>query len=35
MKDPNKEKIADHHAAIITEIGGDLQSEGMRDSSHA
>jgi len=32
MKDPNIEKIAEHYAAIITEIGGDLKSEGMRDT---
>jgi GTP cyclohydrolase IA len=30
--EPNIEKIAEHYAAIITEIGGDLQSEGMRDT---
>jgi GTP cyclohydrolase I len=30
MKEPNTEKIAKHYAAIITEIGGDLKSEGMR-----
>jgi GTP cyclohydrolase I len=30
MKEPNAEKIAKHYAAIITEIGGDLKSEGMR-----
>jgi GTP cyclohydrolase I len=30
MKEPNIEKIAEHYAAIITEIGGDLNSEGMR-----
>jgi GTP cyclohydrolase I len=27
---PNLQKIAEHYAAIITEIGGDLKSEGMR-----
>jgi GTP cyclohydrolase I len=32
MKDPNIEKIAEHYAAIITEIGGDLESEGMRET---
>lgn len=30
MNEPNIQKIAEHYAAIITEIGGDLQSEGMR-----
>lgn len=30
MKEPNLEKLAEHYAAIITEIGGDLNSEGMR-----
>jgi GTP cyclohydrolase IA len=30
--EPNIEKLAEHYAAIITEIGGDLQSEGMRDT---
>ena len=30
MKEPNIEKLAEHYAAIITEIGGDLNSEGMR-----
>ena len=32
MKEPNIEKIAEHYAAIITEIGGDLNSEGMRET---
>lgn len=32
MNDPNIEKIAEHYAAIITEIGGDLKSPGMRDT---
>ena len=30
MKEPNIEKLAGHYAAIIAEIGGDLESEGMR-----
>src|SRR3982751_6319121 len=30
MKEPNLDKLAEHYAAIITEIGGDLKSEGMR-----
>ena len=32
MKEPDLDKIAEHYAAIITEIGGDLKSEGMRDT---
>ena len=32
MKEPNVEKMAEHYAAIISEIGGDLKSEGMRDT---
>ena len=31
-KVPDVAKIAQHYAAIIEEIGGDLQSEGMRDT---
>jgi GTP cyclohydrolase IA len=31
-KVPDLEKIAQHYAAIIQEIGGDLNSEGMRDT---
>src|SRR6516162_8830193 len=30
MKQPDTNKIADHYAAILTEIGADLQSEGMK-----
>jgi GTP cyclohydrolase I len=30
MKEPNLAKLAEHFAAIISEIGGDLNSEGMR-----
>lgn len=30
MNEPNIEKLAGYYAAIITEIGGDLSSEGMR-----
>lgn len=30
MKVPDTGKLAEHYAAIITEIGGDLNSEGMR-----
>lgn len=32
MKQPDLDKIAAHYAAIITEIGGDLNSEGLRDT---
>jgi GTP cyclohydrolase I len=32
MKQPDTNKIADHYAAILTEIGADLQSEGMKDT---
>jgi GTP cyclohydrolase I len=32
MKDPDINKLAGHYAAIIAEIGGDLSSEGMRDT---
>jgi GTP cyclohydrolase IA len=32
MKDPDIQEIAAHYAAIITEIGGDLNSAGMRDT---
>lgn len=31
-KVPDLAKIAEHYAAIITEIGGDLKSEGMRET---
>ena len=32
MKEPDLAKIAEHYAAIIAEIGADLNSEGMRDT---
>lgn len=32
MKIPNTEKIAEHYAAILQEIGADLSSEGMRET---
>jgi GTP cyclohydrolase IA len=32
MNEPNIDKLAEHYAAIITEIGGDLNSEGLRDT---
>jgi GTP cyclohydrolase I len=32
MKQPDLGRIATHYAAIITEIGGDLTSEGLRDT---
>jgi GTP cyclohydrolase I len=31
-REPNLAKIAGHYAAIITEIGADLKSEGLRDT---
>jgi GTP cyclohydrolase I len=31
-KQPDVAKLAEHYAAIIAEIGGDLSSEGMRDT---
>ncbi|MGH8021813.1 MAG: GTP cyclohydrolase I [Opitutaceae bacterium] len=31
-REPDIAKIAEHYAAIITEIGGDMTSEGMRDT---
>ena len=30
MKQPDLDRIAQHYAAILTEIGADLTSEGMR-----
>src|SRR5512142_542694 len=32
MKTPDINKIAEHYAAILTEIGADLSSEGMRET---
>jgi GTP cyclohydrolase IA len=32
MKDPDINKIAEHYAAILEEIGADLSSEGMRET---
>jgi len=32
MKEPNIAKIAEHYAAIITEVGADLDSEAMRET---
>lgn len=32
MKHPDINKIADHYAAILSEIGADLDSEGMRET---
>jgi GTP cyclohydrolase I len=32
MKEPNVETIAEHYAAILTEVGADLTSEGMRET---
>lgn len=32
MNEPNVQKIAEHYAAILMELGGDIQSEGMRET---
>jgi GTP cyclohydrolase I len=32
MKQPDVNKVAEHYAAILQEIGADLQSEGMRET---
>jgi GTP cyclohydrolase I len=32
MKEPDVQKIAEHYAAILTEIGADLSAEGMRET---
>src|SRR5690349_13528738 len=32
MKQPDVSKIAEHYAAILTEIGADLQSEGLSET---
>lgn len=32
MNEPNINKLAEHYAAILTEIGADLASEGMRET---
>lgn len=32
MREPDVERIAEHYAAILQEIGADLQSEGMRET---
>ncbi len=32
MKQPDTHKIAEHYAAILTELGADLNSEGMRET---
>lgn len=32
MKEPNLDNIAQHYAAILTEIGADVLSEGMRET---
>jgi GTP cyclohydrolase IA len=32
MKEPDVNKLAEHYAAILAEIGGDLESEGLRDT---
>ena len=32
MNEPNVQKIAEHYAAILVELGADLQSEGMKET---
>ncbi len=32
MKEPNLDKLAEHYAAILQEVGADLRSEGMRET---
>lgn len=32
MKEPNINKMAEHYAAILQEIGADIQSEGLRET---
>ncbi|HXF10130.1 MAG TPA: GTP cyclohydrolase I FolE [Desulfuromonadaceae bacterium] len=32
MSEPNVQKIAEHYASILTELGADIQSEGMRET---
>ena len=32
MKHPDVNKIAEHYAAILKEIGADLESEGMKET---
>ena len=32
MKEPNLNKLAEHYAAILREVGADLQSDGMRET---
>ncbi|HET7623985.1 MAG TPA: GTP cyclohydrolase I FolE [Verrucomicrobiae bacterium] len=32
MNEPNVQKIAEHYAAILVELGADIQSEGMRET---
>src|SRR5262245_29753393 len=32
MKQPDIDKIAEHYAAILTEIGADLASEGLKET---
>ena len=35
MNEPDLQKIAGHYAAILTEIGADLNSEGLRETPDA
>ena len=32
MKQPDLNKISEHYAAILTEIGADLSAEGLRET---
>lgn len=32
QREPDLQKIADHYAAILTEIGADITSEGLRET---
>src|SRR3954470_2158993 len=32
MNEPDIQKIADHYSAILTEVGADIHSEGMRET---
>jgi GTP cyclohydrolase IA len=32
MKDPDINKIAEHYALILAELGADLNAEGMRET---
>ena len=32
MNEPSIQKISEHYAAILTELGADIQSEGMKET---